>query len=275
MFHFHFKDEINIFGRKNGETSKYFAKSKKINLSRYPYKKEDIISIELNEKYQYFDEFTKENIGNADLIFLCVETIYTTETCLMIKELIKKDCCIVSLQNGLDSCDTISKTLTEQYIVPSVIFFNIVRKQESNVLTFHNGTKDRTLKLPTTTFDNKKLPEKYVEYFKKRSIKDLLNVEIINDIRGHQYHKIIINLNNSINMVSGKPYIETVKDPNYRRIFSDMITETLEVYKKKNIDMGTHPLRLNPRLLSYILYLPNFIFLRFAKSAIGMNSYII
>lgn len=210
LFHHYFKDEVILFGRKNGETEVTLNKNPLIKITNFNSLKNGL-EIPLSKAFRFETELSKDNLEDSDIILICVETFETENVCKQLVGRIKKEACIISLQNGLDNGEKIKSILTEQYVLPSVVFFNVVRKPNEKSLHFHNGTNDRLLNISCTPINDKRdLPKEYLKWISSRSIKDVIEVNSISNIQANQYHKLIFNLNGSINLLSGKTILETL-----------------------------------------------------------------
>lgn len=68
------------------------------------------------------------------------------------------------------------------------------------------------------------------------------------------HSKLLVNLVNPINALSGKPVAITLEDRNLRRIWAASITEALSVYAKAGIKPVK--VKINPKILPFLLRLP-------------------
>jgi 2-dehydropantoate 2-reductase len=71
--------------------------------------------------------------------------------------------------------------------------------------------------------------------------------------------KLLINLNNAINALSGRTLLEQLRERDYRRVVAASMLEALEVLKAAGIEpakIGPVP----PRLLPHVIASPDFIF---------------
>ena len=85
-----------------------------------------------------------------------------------------------------------------------------------------------------------------------------------------QYGKLIINLNNAVNALSGIPLQQQLGNRDYRKVVAEVQKEALAVLKAK----GITPARLGkviPSLMPYILLLPNGLFKLVAASTLKID----
>ena len=78
---------------------------------------------------------------------------------------------------------------------------------------------------------------------------------------GVAWGKLLINLNNAVNALSGKTLLEQLSDRNYRRIFAATQIEALDILKAAGIvPAKTGP--ISPQLMPHVIGAPDFIFRR-------------
>ena len=82
--------------------------------------------------------------------------------------------------------------------------------------------------------------------------------------------KLVMNLNNSINALSGISLLEQLHDRQYREVLALSIKEALVVLAAANIQPKRTG-KIVPRLAAVLLQLPNFIFTRIAQSMLKID----
>jgi 2-dehydropantoate 2-reductase len=82
------------------------------------------------------------------------------------------------------------------------------------------------------------------------------------DMLGLAWGKLLINLNNAVNALSGRTLIEELKERDYRRVFAASITEGLELLKRAEIEPATVG-PISPTMLPRIINSPDWLFNRF------------
>jgi 2-dehydropantoate 2-reductase len=78
-----------------------------------------------------------------------------------------------------------------------------------------------------------------------------LVMRLTSDIAGVQWGKLLVNLNNAINALSGLPLREQLSDREWRRLFADQIAEGLVAVRVE----GIHPVSPTPVPLSWVPHL--------------------
>lgn len=193
----------------------------------------------------------------ADLILLTVKSQDTSNALTTIKQFASHKAVIVSLQNGVKNPEVIRTECPTYKSAGGMVPFNVVNKGDGH---FHCGTegylvfeKNYETGLLTAKCNAAGMPAKLTE-----------------NISGVLWGKLLLNLNNALNMLSDKPLKEELADRNYRRVLARCITEALAVLDAANIkpeQIGKSP----PRLLAKILSLPDFAFQAIAKGMLKID----
>lgn len=104
---------------------------------------------------------------------------------------------------------------------------------------------------------------------RRLSVPDLVVKESEN-ISGLQWGKLLINLNNALNALSGLTLVDQLQDLRWRRVMADQMAEALRVMKAAGIaPLSTTPLPawVNP----HILRLPTWAFTRIAAQMLTID----
>ncbi len=199
-----------------------------------------------------------DSIANADYILLTVKSGDTESTAASILAYAKPSAVIVSFQNGTKNRDVLKTVLPEHKIINGMIPFNVLNNGQGQ---FHCGTEG-----------NLAIEAKVGEYldlvkaFKQAN----LPLTLHDDIQGVQWGKLIMNLNNSVNALSGVPLLEQMNNRRYRLVMTKVIAEALMVLK----EAGIKPARTGkvvPSLMPYVLALPDFLFKRVASATLKID----
>jgi 2-dehydropantoate 2-reductase len=203
--------------------------------------------------------FTTDNdvLAAADFILLCVKSLDTESAAALIKQYASPNAIVVSFQNGVGNGELLQASL-HQTVLKGMVPFNIFYQGEGH---FHCGTqgslaienKDDVCQALLTQLHNATLP-----------------VDVYDDLTSVQYGKLIINLNNAVNALSGIPLQQQLGNREYRKVVAAVQKEALAVLKAK----GIMPARLGkviPSLMPYILSLPNGLFKLVAASTLKID----
>jgi 2-dehydropantoate 2-reductase len=178
---------------------------------------------------------------------LVLVTVKSGATAVMARE-IAAHCgpgaAVLSLQNGIDNVAILRAELPQAQVLGGMVAFNVVHMGEGR---FHRGTSGRVV-IEAGRDDVASLISA-----------PGLDVEAAGDIAGVQWGKLLLNLNNALNALSGLPLRQQLQDREWRRLLADQIAEALAVLKAA----GIAPIAATPfpnSLLPTLLRLPNALF---------------
>ena len=97
-----------------------------------------------------------------------------------------------------------------------------------------------------------------------------ISAEVHSDMQAVLWTKLLLNLNNALNVLSDVPLVEQLSDRSYRRVFASMVEEALVAMRTARI--SPVPIgRIRPRAIPYILRLPNWAFTLIARNLLAMD----
>ena len=184
----------------------------------------------------------------ANVILVTVRTRDTEEMAGLIAKHAPKDAAVVSLQNGMHNVEVLRSVLGDSArVVAGMVPYNVVQAHEAgSAPLFHRATSGTTI------------------IGADAALADLLNVPASPvkeraDMLPIQWGKLLLNLNNAINALSGLPLATQLADRRWRRIMADQIAEALKVLDEAGIKPA--PVEGVPqRLVPHILRLPDMVF---------------
>jgi 2-dehydropantoate 2-reductase len=185
-------------------------------------------------------------LRKADIILLTVKSTGTEAAAREIARLAKGGAVVISLQNGVSNPDVLRRMLPRQEVVQAMVPYNVVHlgpgrwhRATWGELTAadHEATRDLAARIGDR-------PGKLV---------------IARDMRGVAWGKLLFNLNNAINALSGTTYLAELKQRDFRRVFAAAIIETLAVLKKAGIRPAKIG-RVGPELLPHVIGAPDWVF---------------
>jgi 2-dehydropantoate 2-reductase len=196
-------------------------------------------------------ETTPSALKNCDLILLCTKSQDTANAAQEIRKHAKPGSQIVSCQNGVGNVEILNEYLKSGLdnqnfqISGAIIPFNVT---PTGPASYHCGT-DGALHfehgLPGDVQDAFKSAGQHAKYG--------------GNFQGDQWAKLLVNLNNALNTLSGGTLREAFLQRDYRLAFAKVIAEGISVAKAKNIEIGKFNGR-SPSLLIKMLKLPNFLY---------------
>lgn len=161
-----------------------------------------------------------ESLSDCDAVLVAVKSAHTEGVARELAQILREDCVVVSLQNGLRNAPTLREHLGSRTVVAAVVGFNVVSKGEG---VFHNGM--------TGPLQLERTGARVADVFRASE----LETELHDDLAPHQWTKLLVNLNNAVSALSGAPTVELLKRPGYRKIVAAIIDEASSVLKAAGI----------------------------------------
>lgn len=194
-------------------------------------------------------------LAAADLVLVTVKSGATEEMAQLIAAHAPATATVVSLQNGVTNADRLRALLPGRAVLAGMVSFNVLHRGEGR---FHRGTSGPLI----------------VEAGEARVLDALrvpnLQVEAAPDMKGVQWGKLLLNLNNALNALSGLPLRDQLLDRRWRRVLAAQQEEGLALLRDAGIQpwsMGPIPARRFPQLLR----LPTPLFRALARSAVRID----
>lgn len=198
-----------------------------------------------------------DSLASADIILLCVKSQDTESAARIIKQYGKPNALVVSLQNGVRNADLLRQHL-EQVVIAGMVPFNVFYKGGGH---FHCGTEgDIALEDPGN----------HCAEFIKALESASLPVTVYSDMAAVQYGKLIMNLNNAVNALSGIPLKSQLGNRQYRLVMAKVLSEALTVLNAEGITPARTG-KVIPKLMPTIMKLPNFLFNLVAASTLKID----
>lgn len=198
-----------------------------------------------------------EAITQADLVLVTVKSAATAAVAEVLSQYLPVGRLVLSFQNGLHNAEVLSQALPERFVLTGMVPFNVLQSAPGH---FHQGsagelmaTKAEVLSPALVLFAAAGLP--IVQH---------------NDMTAVQWSKLLLNLNNAINALSGLPLQAELSQRGYRRVLAAAQAEALSFLQQRQqalIKLTALPPRLLPKLLS----VPDWLFKRAAKRMLAMD----
>jgi 2-dehydropantoate 2-reductase len=191
---------------------------------------------------------TPEALQEADIIALTVKTITDSQAAADIRRYARPDAIILSLQNGVDNALHLSKLLPGFEIVEGMVPYNVIRPKPARFKKASAGT--------IMAGHNAKL-----EAFYAPLQGSPFAIEFRSDMRAVKWSKLLLNLNNPLNAMSGETIYDELSQRPWRALLAGLQRECLAVMEAEKIT----PARLGPlppRFMPAFLETPDWFFNR-------------
>jgi 2-dehydropantoate 2-reductase len=186
-------------------------------------------------------------LAKAELIALCVKSNATASAAKDIARHARKGALIVSFQNGVSNAETLQGLLKKRFeVVQGSVPFNIAYLGHGR---FHKGVAGDLVAA------DRPLTAALAEAIGEGPAR----LRLSSDMTGIAWGKLLINLNNAVNALSGRTLLEELRQRDYRRVLAAAIIEALELLAAAGIapaKSGPIP----PHLLPHVIGAPDLIF---------------
>ncbi|WP_170326833.1 2-dehydropantoate 2-reductase [Ruegeria arenilitoris] len=194
-------------------------------------------------------------LTTAEAVIVTVKTGATEEIADRIAKYSPTSALVLSWQNGMDNARTLRETLPDHDVRAGMVPFNVVPTEPA---CFYRATSGEIVIQSGPGALGQRL-----------SSPDLPVIES-DDIDAVQWGKLVINLNNALNALSGLTLKEQLLDRNWRRLMADQMTEALAVLKAAGHPVAsTTP--LPAWMTPHILRLPTPVFTRIAARMLTID----
>ncbi len=196
-------------------------------------------------------------LKQADVILVTVKSGATAEMARQIARFAPKTAVVVSLQNGISNVGLLREKLPGRDVRAGIVMCNIVAMGGGR---FHRGTSGDILIERGAGHLARTLTVGDLEFHERRKMPAL------------QWGKLLINLNNALNALSGLPLRKQIGDMRWRRLMADQMAEALRVLDAAGIEPlspvpGPLPMRHVPR----VLRLPTVLFRFVARAMLTID----
>ena len=188
-----------------------------------------------------------EGLDEAQIIALTVKSGDTAAAAAEIAEHGMQGATVISFQNGVSNVDILEQGLGGRFeVARGMVPYNVAYLGEGR---FHKGVAG----------------DLYAEQRSGvRSLADTIGagpaaLKISADMLGLAWGKLLINLNNAVNALSGKTLQDELRYREYRRVFAASIREGLDLLKRADIEPATVG-PISPQALPRMIDAPDWLF---------------
>ncbi|MEV6104376.1 2-dehydropantoate 2-reductase [Streptomyces sp. NPDC051940] len=197
-----------------------------------------------------------EAAAGADYVLVTVKTAATEAAAKDLAPHLKPDAVVVSFQNGLHNPATLRAALPGHTVLAGMVPYNVVQSEPGTV---HQGMPGRLMTEPD-------------EELTRACREAGLAIEPRPDMTEVQHAKLLMNLNNAVNALSGLPLRDELARRAYRRCLALCQREALAAYRAA----GVRPAWLGPTkpgVTPYVLGLPDALFRRVAAASLRIDAH--
>lgn len=192
-----------------------------------------------------------EPLAEADLILVTVKSIGTAAAAKVIARMARRDAVVLSFQNGVSNPDALRALLDGREVIAGMVPFNVVR--------LGRGRWHKTVAGGLMAQDHAVTRAVAAKVARRAGALDLAA-----DITPVLWSKLLLNLNNAVNALSGRTLVEELLDRDFRRVVAAAMDEALAAMKLAGIvpaKLGPVP----PTSLPNVMRLPTPLFRLFLR----------
>jgi 2-dehydropantoate 2-reductase len=193
----------------------------------------------------------------AAIVVVTVKSAGTAEVARALDAVLPAGAVVVSMQNGIRNAGVLRDALAECHVLAGMVPFNVVRRTPG---AYHRASAG--------TLMIERSPHGAPLVAAARAAE--LAIEERDDMTAVQWAKLVLNLNNAINALSGQPLAVELAQRDYRRCLAAAQREALTVLaaaKQPLAKLTAVPPRWMPRLLS----MPDRVFRRVARRVVAID----
>ncbi|WP_370630149.1 2-dehydropantoate 2-reductase [Xenophilus sp. Marseille-Q4582] len=192
------------------------------------------------------------------LVLLTVKSGATAAAAAELAAVLPPGTPVLSLQNGIANAEVLQRASPALVALPGMVPYNVA---ELGPGVYHRGTAGRLAGVAHAAL------RAWAPVFEAAGVP----LDLHADLRAIQWGKLLLNLNNPVNALSGLPLRAQLMDRGYRRCFAALIDEALAVLRAA----GIRPAQMTavaPQHLPRLLRLPDWLFRRVAAPMLRVDA---
>lgn len=196
-------------------------------------------------------------LAGCEIILFCTKSGDTAQAATELSKVVKPGTAVISLQNGIGNVEALRQCLPQCDVISGTVPFNVVRMSPNAV---HCAMDGQVLVGPGGAS----------QHLAAAASNSPLGVAVRDDIEAVLWGKLLLNLNNGLNVLSGVPLRQQFEDPAYREVLALAMEELLGALDAAGIQPAGAT-RTSPRLIPKILRLPTWLFRIVARQQLRMD----
>lgn len=198
--------------------------------------------------------------ATASTVLVTVKSAQTADAGRALAGVLAPGAIVVSLQNGIDNAAVLRAALPAQRVLAAMVPFNVTRKPLGGDLAFHRASSG-ILRIDADPANAELLAA---------CARAALPIEARTDMPAVQWAKLVMNLNNAINALSGLPLATELADRELRRCLAAAQREALDVLAAAGQPIARLT-ALPPRWMPRLLDVPDWLFARLASKVVAID----
>ncbi len=195
----------------------------------------------------------------AHLVLVTVKSAQTAEAGATLATVLPEDTVVVSLQNGVRNADVLRGALPGRRVLAAMVPFNVVRREPG---AYHRASGG------ALRIDDDPAAAPLLAACRAAE----LAIEPRRDMPAVQWAKLVMNLNNAINALSGQPLAAELAQRVFRRCLAAAQREALDLLACAKQDVARLTV-IPPRWMPRLLDVPDRVFRLFASRVVAIDPY--
>lgn len=196
-------------------------------------------------------------LAGAGLVLVTVKSADTSAAAKALAAHAAPDALVISLQNGIGNAEVLRRALPGRQVLGGMVPFNVVQTEDGR---FHRGTEGSLMVEASPALTP------WLGSFETAGLPLLQRA----DFASVQWGKLLLNLNNAVNALSGLPLKAQLSQRDYRRCLALLMDEALHALHAAGIDPA-QVAKVAPSKLPRLLRLPDWLYKRLASSSLRMD----
>lgn len=163
------------------------------------------------------------------LVLLCVKRPALAESLRQLAAVLPQETPVLCWQNGLFPVADAAQASPQLHVLPAMVPFNVARRRAGH---YHQGTSGQLAAQSSARLTP------WMDLFQRAGLPLALHA----DMRPVQWGKLLLNLNNPVNALSGLPLRAQLLDATHRRRYAGLVAEALGLLRQAHIE----PQRMTP-----------------------------
>lgn len=196
-------------------------------------------------------------LASAGLVLVTVKSADTAAAAEQLAAHARPDALVISLQNGIGNAALLRGALPGRQVLAGMVPFNVVQTGDGR---FHRGTEGSLMVEASTALGP------WLAAFEAAGLPLLQR----DDFAAVQWGKLLLNLNNPVNALSGLPLKTQLAQRDYRRCLALLMDEALLALRAAGI-APAQVAKVAPARLPMLLRLPDWLYKRVAAASLRID----
>ncbi len=195
--------------------------------------------------------------ASADIVVVTVKSAATEEVGATLAAVLPEGAVVLSLQNGVRNASLLRDVLPGRRVLAGMVPFNVIRRQAG---AYHRGSAGVVM------IERSPAAAPFVEAAGRAG----MPLSQRDDMAAVQWAKLLLNLNNAVNALSGQPLAAELAQRDFRRCLAAAQREALAVLAAAGTPLAKLT-SIPPRWMPALLGLPDGMFRRLARRVVAID----